>query len=318
MRPDVALANHLVMGPVVLARALDDVPYAVKVHGSALEYTVKPHPERFLPYAREGLARPARCWSARATRPRACGRRWTTPGSRPARSSARRASTSREFRPREPDAAREGPEALVRAAARDAPAGEDGLLLRARPARGRRGARHDRARGPPRRLRRQADRLQGRRPAARRLAARARARAGRQARDRRLRRVPGGRAGGARRATLRRAATCAARTGCELQYLRAFLESAPRGLPGGRRARRVGGAARPRRARRPAARHRGDGRPQHVPRGVRDGRRRGRRVRLAARGGAPLRARRRSRRRSPRSFRRRRGRCWASSAAPTR
>ena len=55
-RPDVALANHLVMGPAVLARALDAVPYAVKVHGSALEYTVKPDPERFLPYAREGLA----------------------------------------------------------------------------------------------------------------------------------------------------------------------------------------------------------------------------------------------------------------------
>src|SRR4051812_25005267 len=37
-RPDVALANHLVMGPLILARALgDDVPYAVKVHGSALE-----------------------------------------------------------------------------------------------------------------------------------------------------------------------------------------------------------------------------------------------------------------------------------------
>src|SRR3954467_1881777 len=57
-RPDVALANHLVMGPAILARALagTGVPYAVKVHGSALEYTVKPHPERFLPYAREGLA----------------------------------------------------------------------------------------------------------------------------------------------------------------------------------------------------------------------------------------------------------------------
>jgi glycosyltransferase involved in cell wall biosynthesis len=53
-RPDLALANHLVMGPAILARALDDVPYAVKVHGSALEYTVKPYP-RFLPYAREGL-----------------------------------------------------------------------------------------------------------------------------------------------------------------------------------------------------------------------------------------------------------------------
>jgi glycosyltransferase involved in cell wall biosynthesis len=53
-RPDVALANHLVMGPAVLARALAGVPFAVKVHGSALEYVVKPHP-RFLPYAREGL-----------------------------------------------------------------------------------------------------------------------------------------------------------------------------------------------------------------------------------------------------------------------
>ena len=54
-RPAIALANHLVMGPVILARALVNVPYAVKVHGSALEYTVKPEPERFLGYAREGL-----------------------------------------------------------------------------------------------------------------------------------------------------------------------------------------------------------------------------------------------------------------------
>jgi glycosyltransferase involved in cell wall biosynthesis len=55
-RPDVALANHLVMGPAILARALGPlaVPYAVKVHGSALEYTVKPHP-RFRPWAREGV-----------------------------------------------------------------------------------------------------------------------------------------------------------------------------------------------------------------------------------------------------------------------
>ena len=56
-RPDVALANHLVMGPLILSRALADagVPYAVKIHGSALEYTVKPHP-RFLPAARAGVA----------------------------------------------------------------------------------------------------------------------------------------------------------------------------------------------------------------------------------------------------------------------
>ena len=54
--PDVALANHLVMGPAIVARALAGrAPYAVKVHGSALEYTVRPHRERFLPYALEGV-----------------------------------------------------------------------------------------------------------------------------------------------------------------------------------------------------------------------------------------------------------------------
>jgi glycosyltransferase involved in cell wall biosynthesis len=50
---DAALANHLVMGSAILARA-DVAPFAAKVHGSALEYTVKPHP-RFLPYAYEGM-----------------------------------------------------------------------------------------------------------------------------------------------------------------------------------------------------------------------------------------------------------------------
>ncbi|HEU4706121.1 MAG TPA: glycosyltransferase family 4 protein [Solirubrobacterales bacterium] len=50
---DLALANHLVMGPAILARA-DVAPFAAKIHGSALEYTVKPHP-RFLPYASEGM-----------------------------------------------------------------------------------------------------------------------------------------------------------------------------------------------------------------------------------------------------------------------
>jgi glycosyltransferase involved in cell wall biosynthesis len=55
-----ALANHLVMGPAILARAgigaREGGPgFAVKIHGSALEYTVKPHRPRFLPYAREGL-----------------------------------------------------------------------------------------------------------------------------------------------------------------------------------------------------------------------------------------------------------------------
>jgi glycosyltransferase involved in cell wall biosynthesis len=50
---DAALANHLVMGPAILARS-GVAPFAAKIHGSALEYTVKPHP-RFLPYAYEGM-----------------------------------------------------------------------------------------------------------------------------------------------------------------------------------------------------------------------------------------------------------------------
>jgi hypothetical protein len=55
--PDYALANHLVMGPAILARALPSrVPYAVRVHRSALERTVMPHVWRFGSYARHGLA----------------------------------------------------------------------------------------------------------------------------------------------------------------------------------------------------------------------------------------------------------------------
>lgn len=50
---DAALANHLVMGPAILARA-GVAPFAAKIHGSALEYTVKPHP-RFVPYAEKGM-----------------------------------------------------------------------------------------------------------------------------------------------------------------------------------------------------------------------------------------------------------------------
>ncbi len=57
VKPDVALANHLIMGPAILARGLEGrVPYAVKVHGSALEYVVRPHRDRFIGWAREGLA----------------------------------------------------------------------------------------------------------------------------------------------------------------------------------------------------------------------------------------------------------------------
>ena len=50
--PDAALANHLIMGPVILARA--GLEFAIKVHGSDLSYAVRPHPDRFVPFAREG------------------------------------------------------------------------------------------------------------------------------------------------------------------------------------------------------------------------------------------------------------------------
>ena len=59
-RPDLALINHLVMGPLAAARGLPPgVPYAVKVHGSDLEYAVALAPERFVGAAREGIARAA-------------------------------------------------------------------------------------------------------------------------------------------------------------------------------------------------------------------------------------------------------------------
>jgi glycosyltransferase involved in cell wall biosynthesis len=51
---DAGLANHLVMAPAIFARA-GIGSFAVKVHGSDLSYTVRPHPERFVSPAREGL-----------------------------------------------------------------------------------------------------------------------------------------------------------------------------------------------------------------------------------------------------------------------
>jgi glycosyltransferase involved in cell wall biosynthesis len=50
--PDAALANHLIMGPAILARA--GLRFAIKVHGSDLSYTVRHDPDRFVPFAREG------------------------------------------------------------------------------------------------------------------------------------------------------------------------------------------------------------------------------------------------------------------------
>ena len=178
--PTSALANHLVMGPAILARGLGGgVPYAVKIHGSALEYTVKPHPERFLPVRPRGAgAARAACSSARGTPRRACGRRWATRHCPSAPGSGRRASTSRSsVRARASEAAA-GLDAPGRAGcAAAAAAARSGALVRAATTReaARALARVDAsAQRPPGRLRGQADRLQGRRPAAGRLAAGAR------------------------------------------------------------------------------------------------------------------------------------------------
>ena len=50
------LANHVLLGPVIASRALrgTGVPYDVKVHGSALEYTLVPNPS-LMDFAVEGL-----------------------------------------------------------------------------------------------------------------------------------------------------------------------------------------------------------------------------------------------------------------------
>ena len=106
---EAALANHLVMGPAILARA-GVAPFAAKIHGSALEYTVKPHP-RFKPYAYEGMAAPTASSSARPHRRIALGgaagsarsagqdaprpaRGWTSRSSRRARAAANAWSSS--------------------------------------------------------------------------------------------------------------------------------------------------------------------------------------------------------------------------------
>jgi glycosyltransferase involved in cell wall biosynthesis len=128
VRPDVALANHLVMGPAILARALDGlgVPYAVKIHGSALEYTVKPHPERFMPFAKEGLAGA----SGVLVGSRHTGESlWEAIGDPELRSRTRLGPPGVDvgrFTPREAAEARAGLEALRERLAAAAPAADDG------------------------------------------------------------------------------------------------------------------------------------------------------------------------------------------------
>ena len=196
--PDIALANHLVMGPVVLARALgDSVPYAVKIHGSALEYVVKRDPDRFLPYAREGLAKARTVlvgsrhtaeslWEAMQDDELPRRTRLGPPGVdvaqfRPMADAAARVAALADVLEHEP------PSAVESAFSRDAPAAADAL-----------------------RMLRPEDRhvvfvgklivSKGVDLLARRLAARAGARARGAARDRRLRRLPRGARAAARRA----------------------------------------------------------------------------------------------------------------------
>ena len=144
--PDLALANHLVMGPLILARALasgaadghaageggppGEIPYAVKVHGSAMEYVVAPHPERFLPAAREGLARARSVLVGSA---HIADRLVETMGDPALRARIRLGPPGVDvarFAPRAPAEARAGLDALAgrlaRAAAAGVAAGEDG------------------------------------------------------------------------------------------------------------------------------------------------------------------------------------------------
>ena len=135
-----------------LARGLGGaVPYAVKVHGSALEYVVKRDPERFLPWAREGLARARDGPRRLAPHGRVAvggdaGRR-PCPG---ARGSGRPGVDVDEFRPRD-DAGRggRGPDRAPATASEDD--GGEGAFARDAGAAGERPARAGPRPRPPRR-----------------------------------------------------------------------------------------------------------------------------------------------------------------------
>ena len=337
---DAALANHLIMGPVILARA--GLRYALKVHGSDLSYTVLPELDRFRPYAEEAVAgaagilvgsghiaarlrqavddpvtnakvgpRPAR-GRHRALRP--IPRPNATSRSRPwPRTSERRATSDQA---RTPTTSNQATNVLGLATQRAAAEALDWYAEATRPARD---------------LRRQADRLQGRRPAARRLAAGPR-------RDTRtpacwwsasaapsavLREVSAGLDAGDLAPLRELAARGRGLEGGEdapLAFLSAFLGDAPgrlrRARPRGRRERSLRGPARARRGRGPGRLLRGARLPEHLPRGLRDGRRRGGGDGRAAGLGRTTRALPRSAERSRPSCRRRPP-TWSRSTSTT-
>ena len=187
---DAALANHLVMGPVILARA--GLAFAAKIHGSALEYTVKPEPERFLPYAREGLDAAAGVLVGSRHTAESLWEAVSDPDL-PARTRLGPPGVDTElFRPLA-DEARQGRLAELAATVAAADSGGGGAF--ARDVRAAADAiRHLAAASGPRVvLVGKDDRLQGRRPAARCLAARSRLEPRRPPARGRLRRVRRGR-----------------------------------------------------------------------------------------------------------------------------
>ena len=343
--PELALANHLVMGPVILAAGAR-ARHALRGQGPRQRAGV--HRQ-----ARTGaLPRPGprgpragrrRCSWAPATRPRACGRRSPTPACRertrlgppgrgrgPLRAPASTAGRSPRC------AALAG---ALRARPRGAARRRAGSAFARDPRAGRRGARAGGGGGPAGGVRRQADRQQGPRPAARGLPAGARAPARAHAcwwsasgpsgrawngSPRRCRPASSSGCGSSPAPGARWRASAAA--GQPLGYLLAFLD----GLEGAAAERYLAAA------RRSSERVLFTGRleheelaellpacsahggPEHLPRGLRDGRRRGRRLRdaagqrgpLGARGGQPGAGRAACPRRS--------ARCCPSSSAPAR
>ena len=170
---DAALANHLVMGPVILARA--GLRFALKVHGSDLSYTVIPDLERFVPYAEEAVAGAAGVLVGSSHTAASLWRAVDDPATNAKARLGPPGVDTELFAPIPPP---ERPAALDRMARsvaavggaspeqsaqtswdRDTAAAAEALRLVWR------------LRGAAGGLRRQADRLQGRRPAARRLAA---------------------------------------------------------------------------------------------------------------------------------------------------
>ena len=180
--PAVALANHLVMGPVILARGAARARSPTRSRSTAARSSTPSSPTQsasWRPRARAWRAQAGCSW-ARATRPRACGRRSPMPRSPGAPAWARRASTSalratRAARGRGRACAARRAAARRRARSRAQERSTERLQRATRAPRRAALERPGSAARPARRVRGQADRQQGRRPAARGVAARARA-----------------------------------------------------------------------------------------------------------------------------------------------